>query len=371
MLIMKKLLLGTTGLVVAAMFANASLAQTPKVTVGGFSDFQAGVVNDDFDNGQREHGFRNDTQVSLRVDGRSDAGLDYGAVIDLEADVTPDANAEGFNAARTYVYLGGNWGRFELGSKEGASESLRVDASSINVGTGGIDGAWVFFANPTGGAFITTPGLPTAHGSTLALNDESLYNANKITYYTPAYSGFQFGITYQPDMTDRGQLVSRGDNNVGQAGRIVDAGLSYDNTFGDVSLAAAATVQYGDSEADNTKDLFAYNVGANLGYQGFSLAGSYGDWGSSLGTASTDGQYWTGGLGYQMNKFGAAFTYLGSSLDVAGANNDFQNFVVGTDYKLAPGLTPYAEVSFYEFSAPGVTRDNEGTVFILGTQVAF
>ena len=38
---MKKILLGTTGLVAVALLATAASAETPKVTLGGFSDFQA------------------------------------------------------------------------------------------------------------------------------------------------------------------------------------------------------------------------------------------------------------------------------------------------------------------------------------------
>ena len=142
---MKKVLLGTSALIAAAaMFAGAASAQTPKVTIGGFADFQAGFTSDDLDQNQRGHGFRNDTEISVRVDGKSDAGLGYGAVIDLEADVTDDSDNQGDNASRTYVYLDGLWGRFELGSNQGAGETMRVDASSIAAATGGVpfgDGA--------------------------------------------------------------------------------------------------------------------------------------------------------------------------------------------------------------------------------------
>jgi|GEM_PF-6317252 len=123
---MKNILLGTTGLVGAVLLAASASAETPKVTVGGFIDFQAGFANDDLDAAQRAQGFRNDSEVGVRVDGKSDSGLGYGAVIDLEADVTADSDNQGLNASRTYVYLDGGWGRFELGSNQGASSALSV-----------------------------------------------------------------------------------------------------------------------------------------------------------------------------------------------------------------------------------------------------
>jgi outer membrane protein OmpU len=378
MKIMKKLLLGTTGLVAAAaMFVSAANAQTPKVTIGGFANFEAGATSDDLDGGQRAQGFRNDTELSFRVDGKMDnRDLGYGAVVDLEADVTPDVNNQGFNAARTYVYLDGTWGRFELGSNQGASSTMRVDASTLAAASGGIDGSWVFFANPTGQSFITTPGLPTEHGSLTSLNDESQSNANKITYYSPRYQGFQVGVGYQPDQTDRGQTVSRLENNLGQSGDIVDGGLNYENQFGDVSLAAAATGQIGSSETAATQDLGAWNAGALIGYMGFKLAGSYADWSDSNAlNGSAEGSYWTAGLGYDYGAFGSSVTYLASEYQAAGnvTENEFENLVVSIDYKLAPGLTPYAEYSLYNFDAAGDVRgqNNNGQVFLIGTQLAF
>ncbi len=373
---MKKLLLGTTGLVAATLVASAASAQTPKVTIGGFADFQAGYISDDLDANQRSHSFRNDTEVSIRVDGKSEAGLGYGAVIDLEADVTADANGEGLNAARTYVYLDGNWGRFELGSNEGPAETMRVDASSLAAATGGIDGDWVFFANNAAGGFITTPSLPLAHGSVNLLNDESVDNANKITYYSPRYYGFQLGAAYQPDSGDRGQLTKSGENTIGQFGETVDLGLNYEGTYDAVSFAAAATAQFGDAEA-NQEDLMAYNGGVLIGFAGFHLAGSYGEWEGSVDTSlasvanNAEGDYWTAGGGYDFGPFGASLTYLNSTYELGAVENDFENYVAGVDYKLAPGLTPYAEVSVYEFDGQGTAGDNDGTVVIIGTQVAF
>lgn len=371
---MKKFLLGTTGLVASAtLFASVAAAETPKVTVGGFIDFQAGIASDDLDSAQRAQGFRNDTEVNIRVDGKSDAGLGYGAEIDLEADVTADADGEGLNASRTFIFLDGNWGRFELGSNTGAAEALKVDASDVSHGTGGIDGDWSYFANQPTGSFITVPSLPVAHGSTLvAGGDETTDNDNKITYYSPRWSGFQLGVSYAPDQTDRGQTVTRLDNEDGEAGDIFSGGVNYAGQWDQITLAAALAGEWGDAETSATEDLRAWNAGAKVGYMGFAVAGSYGDWSDSLSVSGSDADYWTLGASYDYAAFGASVSYLDSSVEAAGGDNDFENIAVSADYKLAPGLTPYAEVSLYEYDAPGAgAADNDGTVFILGTQLAF
>ncbi len=382
---MKKILLGTTGLVAVALLATAASAETPKVTLGGFSDFQ-GAWTDDH-GATRAVGFRNDNEVTVKVDGKTDAGLGYGAEIDLEADTTTDADNQGLNASRTFTYLEGNWGRVEMGGNKSVASTMRVDASTLAAATGGINGAWTYFvagapAGTTG--FITTSKLPGENGSTLTNGDESTYNATKVSYYTPKFAGFQAGVSYTPQLADRGQNVARS-NNTGEAD-MLDFGLGWEGAYSGVKLAAAGTYEtaHGNGIAQGatapnatvinygTDDINAWNIGALAGYMGFSLAGSYGSWDDS-GLRGVDGDYWTAGLGYSAGPVGLSATFIDSSLSApTGGDDDFTNLVFGAEYKLAAGLTPYAEVSFYDFNGNRATAyDNGGTEVILGTQVAF
>lgn len=367
---MKKILLGTTGLVGAALLATAASAETPKVTLGGFSDFQAGYTDNDFGGEETDIGFRNDNEISIRVDGKTDAGLGYGAVIDLEADITPDNNNEGTNASRTFTYLEGGWGRVELGGNKSASSTMRVDASTLAVATGGINGDWGNFVGPAGttfiggGNYVTTSKLEGEHGLAANIGDESTYNATKVTYYSPRWSGFQFGASYTPDLGARGQAPVRNTTS-----NVWDLGLGYETSFDDATkLALSGTYSIGDGAAGGN-DLEGWNVGALLGIWGFNFAGSYGEWSDvAQGAVGDEADYWTAGVGYDMGAVGLSATYLDSTYETAGGDNDFNNLVLGADYKLAPGLTPYAEVSFYEFD--GATS-NDGTQVIVGTQLAF
>ena len=375
---MKKILLGTTGLVGAALLATAASAETPKVTLGGFSDFQAGYTDNDLAS-ESDVGFRNDNEISVRVDGKTDAGLGYGVVIDLEADISGDNDNEGTNAARTFTYLEGGWGRVELGGNKGAASTMRVDASTLAVATGGINGDWNNFVDQTGGtgafgagplagnAYVTSSQLEGEHGLTSAIGDESTNNATKLTYYSPRWSGFQVGASYTPDLGGRGQVAVR-DNT--SANNIWDLGVGYETQFDDATkLALSGTYTMGDAPAAGGDDLEGWNAGALLGIWGFNFAGSYGQWSEISGTAGDEADYWTAGVGYDMGAIGLSATYLDSSYEVAGAgDNDFSHLSLGADYKLAPGLTPYAEVSFYEFDGAVA---NDGTQVLVGTQLAF
>lgn len=137
-----------SGTVLAATAASA----TPKVTLGGIINAQGAysAEKSGFDAGQRHQGFRNDTEIHVNAEGETDSGLAYGAAIELEADVTADARGEGLNADKTWVWLEGGWGRFELGNNAGPDQTMTVNAASIAVATGGIDGDDEFYINKNG-----------------------------------------------------------------------------------------------------------------------------------------------------------------------------------------------------------------------------
>jgi hypothetical protein len=409
---MKKILLGTTTLIGAAgLFAGAAFAETPKVTVGGYANFEAGYVSDDMDSAptatqlgasQRPQAFRSDTQVDFKIDGKNDSGLGYGGEVDLLADTSADVQNRGVNASKTFVYVDGQWGRFELGSNVGADGTMKVDAGTIARATGGINGDWTYFAN-AGDQYLAMAASPLAYGQTNGAanftGDHSEENLNKITYYTPRFAGFQVGVSYLPDQTNRGQGVAglaspnpagpnRTDKNAGLSDNIFTGGINYDNKFGDFGVAAAATGEIGSAQVSTYEKLAAWNAGAKVSYMGFSLAGSYGDWGRSNTLKAQNSKntwYWDVGGAYEYGPFGASVTYLHSQFDcgnavtgfgsntncAAAGKNKFSNVSVGADYKLAPGLTPYAEVSWYDQNSSTATLDNKGIVGIVGTQLNF
>lgn len=376
---MKKILLGTTALIGTALFASAASAgQTPTVTVGGFADFQTGYVSEDRDANRRSWLFQNDTEVHFRVDGKSDRGLGYGAVIELEADVTADADGEGVNADKTFLYLQGGWGRVEMGANTDAAQALAVDPANFARATGGIDGDWYDFANLTwsGSApFILSPDLPSAHGAAgaagIAGAAGSTEDAAKITYYTPRLrSGFQLGVSYTPDAGNTGTAAGFTADNNGGYGDVFGAGVNYTGKFSNVGVAASLTGEFGSAELSTQEDLAAYQVGANLSYMGWSFGGSWSDWQDSTfakTATNKDANYWTLGAGYETGPFGASLQYINSEY----AGNEYGNVSLGADYKLAPGLVPYVEVNFFDLDRAATTVDNKGTVVLLGTQLSF
>ncbi len=380
---MKKILLGTSALVgAAALFAGAAnAAETPKITLGGFSNFEAGFVSEDQDTNKRSGAFRTDNVITVRVNGKTDMGLGYGAGIDLEADTSQNADAgssgsSAVNSERTFVYVDGKWGKLQGGSDYGVTKTMKVDASSIARGTGGIDGDFTYFMSSTSGQVLATPDLILDYGSG-QLGDETTQTLNKVSYYTPRFSGFQAGVSYLFDThpANHGQLVDRMNNDSGEAKNVLLGALNYQNKFGNVGVELGANGEWGNSELSTQEDLRTYQLGAKLDYMGFSVAGSYANLGDSLrtkGTASDSNNHiWTVGGAYETGPFGASVTYLDSRYDGGTTHNDFSNLSFGVDYKLAAGLTPYAEVDVIKLDPTSTAQDNDATVVLVGTQLAF
>jgi predicted porin len=255
---------------------------------------------------------------------------------------------------------------------------MKVDASRIARATGGIDGDFTYFLNAPGSPqVIATPDLYLDYGAVATqLGDESLENLNKVTYYTPRFSGFQLGVSYVIDQANRGQTVALSSDDNAQAENIFQGAISYEGKFDQIGFAAGLTGEWGNAEVNTYQDLRTWQGGAKLSYMGFSLAGSYGHWGDSLRLKSAGGVndtwFWDVGASYENGPFGVSVTYLDSNYEATTTtDNEFTNVSVGVDYKLAPGLTPYAEVSFVQFDPTGTANDNDATIGIVGTVLNF
>src|SRR5262249_23103592 len=145
--------------------------------------------------------------------------------------------------------------------------------------------------------------------------------------------------------------------------------LTYGHALGEVALEASVSGEFGQSEDPLLNDIAAYAAGMNLGWHGFSVGGSYGNWGdSTLITTYTadDASYWDIGAAYEHDNWGVSIGYLESSFN----DNEAEIVSLSADITPAPGMTPYVEASF--FSLDHVTAaDNDGTVVLAGVEFTF
>src|SRR3954453_15785325 len=187
---MKKILLGTTAIAAAALYAQSAQAQIT-VSLGGYTEFFGAYYNDDA-NDRTNHEFQLETEIVVRADGKADNGLLYGAKVELQnstPSTTPKTSGVGTDEAS--VYLAGTWGRLELGDCDGAADTLAIYAPLICIEQ--IDGDRFYFLTVTGHpgsgprAGFSFGGLP--NGTIVKTPDSG--DSTKIMYITPRFAGFQ------------------------------------------------------------------------------------------------------------------------------------------------------------------------------------
>jgi predicted porin len=411
----------TTALV--ASFVTTNAMATPEVSVNGSIDSK--FVNNSqkekfrYDNLDSSTGKKlsnnniaTDAYINFNIKGEVKEGLKYGGLIKLNAN-TSKSKKEMFDndgkqsiAEQVMAYLESGYGRVEVGNYTGVTESMKVNAGTFASATGGINGDSQYYWNQntveekavqekvkTKTAFLQTANLPTNELGTFGLRG---VNAAKINYYTPEFSGFRFGATFTPNTKVHGTASSVTgvvkDKKAAGFKNVFETGLSYTSEIKDVGVKFAVVGEFGKNQesgnADltkNKKNLRAYEVGTNLSYKGFTVGGSYGDWGKY--GASTDANapefgrtsYWTAGVGYANGPLSTSVTHLQGKKGIAkvGENkkhNTLRNTVIGVDYKVAPGVMPYVEFSSFKMNQASQTdkdNNNKGHMIMTGVKLNF
>src|SRR5918995_2388843 len=123
---MKKILLGTTAIAAAALYAQSAQAQIT-VSLGGYTEFFGAYYDDDVP-GRTSREFQLETEIVVRADGKADNGLLYGAKVELQNGSTSSVGTD-----EASVYLSGTWGRIELGDFDGAADTLAIYAPLVGI----------------------------------------------------------------------------------------------------------------------------------------------------------------------------------------------------------------------------------------------
>jgi outer membrane protein OmpU len=90
---MRKILLATASASALCAFTMQAQAQVV-VTLGGYTEFFAGLYNDELGPNRTKREFQLETEIVVRADGKADNGLLYGTKIELQ-NSTPNARTTG------------------------------------------------------------------------------------------------------------------------------------------------------------------------------------------------------------------------------------------------------------------------------------
>jgi outer membrane protein OmpU len=386
---MKKILLGTTAIAAAALYAQSAQAQIT-VSLGGYTEFFGAYYDDDVP-GRTSREFQLETEVVVRADGKADNGLLYGAKVELQ-NTTTSASVATDEAS---VYLSGTWGRIELGDFDGAADTLAIYAPLVGIEQ--LDGDAYDFLD------VTTPAAAGATAGTRfgaqpffgLVKAPDSGDSTKIMYLTPRFAGVQAGVSYATQNGSEAQNVVALKSTTPGYKDFWEFGANYTGSFAGFSVAAGATgsMAYGEDRqfppfttaagATQLEDFFAWQAGAQLGYAGFKFGGGYidgDDFGARRNTTAGDATAWHVGASYTAGPLAVALTYADAEGAKAGFTtyaSDYVTYGGGVAYTLAPGFIVQADLMYVDEEVVNLTRavpvteSNEGYVAVLSTRLNF
>ena len=409
-------------------FANTSLASEDMTVIRikptGKFDFSMGVIDNKGHNSTKKistnhnkYGFLSQGRFTLNVKNQLENNISYGAQIALNTTSRSDRTTP------SHLFFESDAGKWEFGPDKSVMTKMKITGYTNASATGGMWDVWV---NPD----INDKGVQYVTNASNFLDSKmrsgkQVEYSRKISYYSPKISGFQLGVSYVPDTSNNGgSPIKDGSPDALHLNKIV-SGYSFDikdgvalaltkehkfsdkasakisvvTEFGKVvvnqptaaQLITAAAVPAGgvanplvDPKGVKFKKLQTYNIGAELKYGRFAISGGYANFMKSL-TANNPlidpadrkkSYLYSVGAKYSFEKLSMSTHYFYSD----NKKNTISATTFGIDYKLAPGLMPYAEVT--AFNAKGAykalnqstnyTTDNHhGGLFIVGIKLEF
>lgn len=366
----------------AALCAMTSIAAPAKaegldMKIGGFA-FAYGVYNNqDEPTGTsfRSFDLRKETEIHVEGETTLDNGLTVGARVELNVDRVDNGNETMIE--ESYVYFSGPWGKLSLGEDDGAAFLMQVSAPSADPT---IDGVRQYINSFDLGQLIgANTGLVVDR---LDYDHTIAGGANKISYFTPVYSGFQVGASYVPGVSEADQdglAAITADNNAGQYDDGLELAARYEGNFDeiDVKLGAGWSDYNREAKAANQEDRSSWNAGVDLGWGPFGLG--FGYFRDDNGIASNgDTSAFAVGADYVTGPYKIGLSYYSRSDDQnAGTHTtagdiEMHRWTGGVTYEYGPGMSLRGSLSFVEGesdAAGDVERD--GYQLAIGTAIDF
>jgi len=357
---MKKVLLAGTALVGFAVLATPAQADL-KLDVGGhFSGYAVFVDEDAEVAGQRDWEFRKNSEIHFTGETTLDNGLTVGVHVEQEVENATQNN-------ESYAYFSGGWGRLNLGNEDGAAYLLQVAAPSADSNVDGL-------RTPISGIQSNVV-LDYDHADfgNQAADDPDSVAADRLTYLTPKFNGFQAALSYAPEAA-----VNTGIAAMGAAGEedLWEAAVRWDGQFEGVGVSLGAGFSTADGVAAGPEPE-TWNVGFNLAWNAFSFGAAWLSQDETQGTLA-DSETWVVGLGWDNGPYHLGASYLERDDDAlvwgaASTQLDSTKLTVGGGYTFGPGMTFRGAAAFGEapLGAGAGAVETDFTQITLGTDIQF
>lgn len=365
---MKKVLLAGTALLGLALTSAPAAAELNLDLGGHFRGYGVYADDDASAAGTRDFDFRRDTEVHFTGEATSDNGLTVGVHYEL---------ALGGPAVETdeaYAYFAGNWGRVNFGKEDGAAYLLQVAAPSADSNVDGLR------TQIQGFDFGNVPAIgPVA----LDYDHADFRGAQRLTYLSPKFSGFQAGVSYAAEDADNSAAAGVGA--IGTPGvpaadsfkNLFEGAVRWDGEFEGFGLSAGAG--YSTAEVDTAGvlngDLNTWNAGLNVAFQGFSVGGAYIDSEQDLvAGGSADSDTWVVGAAWDNGPYHVGVSYLNADLEgpaFSTGTGEAERYTVGAGYTYGPGMSFRGAVAVGNTDLGGAIGENDFTQVTVGTDIQF
>lgn len=374
---MKKTLLASAA-VAGLVFASAPAMAQMELTIGGHSKNYIGYLDQDDAAGSDTRNFDMQRETELHFNGEStlDNGLTFGFQIETEVDGGDDANS----IEESYIYMSGTWGRVNAGSEDGAAYLLQVAAPSAD---SNIDGIRQYIQPVNYGNTDIGTGSDAISSAPFGANTQEGFDydqdvtgyAEKLTYLSPNFNGFQLGVSYTPDVRDNigsANPVANGfgsDDANNRLGSAYEVAGRYEGVFNNIGFATGAGYTHIENESGTNDDYEEWNVGLDLDIGAFGLGAVYKD--TDTGAATQENiDTWVVGADYTSGPFKFGATYFDQDDETYGANElETERYTGGVIYTAGPGLTFRGTISHIDHEA-GAT-DTDATSVMGGVQINF
>jgi len=362
---MKKALLSTTALIAAsaigAVAASPASAENEKISLrlGGYMEQWIGYSSQDDVVGTDTSGPINasDTEVWFLGKTTLDNGISFGVNIQLEGNSNP-----GDQIDESYLTIGGDFGLVYIGDENSAQYKMQYSAPDVGIGANSGDQTiWAAYTGAAAGSYFRGP-FGSTYVEAARAND-----VFRLSYFSPRFSGFQFGASYAPaDQQDTsGAIDLDADLHNG-----ISFGANFVESFNGVDVAVSGG--YGRWDNPVGSDPEVYNLGLSIGFSGFTVGGSYAN--QTDDTTVGDAEGWDIGVSYATGPWGVSVIYYHGERDGGGdaLKADIDTIMGSVAYTMGPGIKVIATLGHTQLDdESGTGTDNESTYFVVGPKLSF
>ncbi|HVI87423.1 MAG TPA: porin [Dongiaceae bacterium] len=372
---MKKLLLGSTALLVTGLAANSAYAADGiKLGLGGF--FKTSVdVNID-DNGQNDLGNNRDSSMvssdaEIYFIGKTtlDNGLTVGTRVELEGEQKTDQ----IDAA--WVYFNGGFGSLNIGSLKSALAQYCITPVGGSANFGAFSQTSInnnAFVSTKAASATVCEGVDTENNTN---GNTSNGKAQKVVYLTPSFGGFQLALSWTPNdnhETGNGHVTMNADTK-GNQKQILDAYAMFNHDFGGFKMQWGGGGSWAlDTNGIGVQKKEFYQTGLNLTFGQFSIGGAFeymkhlegGQ--SATNQRNNNGDMWVagGGMAYKIDAFTIGAQYSYSSIqDIGGTqgnNRRIHQVELTGQYAMGPGINLDAGIGYAHADGDQTDKANGG-----------